>query len=94
MEVRMSPKAVEFYKVLPDKDRRIVQEHLQRLESYPDTRGDMERLKIVDDTVYRLHIGRKYTAFYRFLEDKGIICVYLLMTIEQAHKKYRHIMGG
>jgi len=94
MEVRMSPKAVEFYKVLPDKDRRIVQEHLQRPESYPDTRGDTERLKIVDDTVYRLHIGRKYTAFYRVPEGKGIICVYLLMTIDSAHKKYRHIMGG
>ena len=93
MEVRMSRKAVEFYKILPDKDKRIVQEHLQRLESYPEVRGDIERLRIVNITVYRLHIGRKYTAFYRVRDDPGIICVYLLMTIEQAHKKYRHIMG-
>jgi mRNA interferase RelE/StbE len=94
MMIKLSQKAVEFYQSLPDKNRRIVKEHLQRLENYPDIRGDVEQLETPEGKVYyRMHIGRSYTAFYHVREKEGLVCVNVITTIEQAHKRYRNYTG-
>ena len=41
---------------------------------------------------YRLHIARRYTAFYRVYEDEQVVRVLSLMTIEQAHKRYKYYL--
>jgi mRNA-degrading endonuclease RelE of RelBE toxin-antitoxin system len=92
MNVEISEEAVAFYKQLPDKDKRIIKEHFQRLTEFPDCRGDVERLTSPEGIVrYRIHISRKYTAIFQ-VYDEGILKVHALMTIEQAHKKYKNYL--
>jgi len=58
-------------------------------DPYPGKDGDKELVKAPkgrsEEKVYRLHIGRSFTAFYR-IEDKTVYVTEVL-TIEQAHKK-------
>lgn len=91
-EVIVQRKSAEFLNELDDKSRRIVRTRLATLEEdpYPGKGGDKELIKSPkgrpDEKVYRLHIGRSFTAFYRI---KGkTVYVTEVLTIEQAHKKY------
>jgi mRNA interferase RelE/StbE len=81
--------AIEFVNSLPDKPRRIIESHLKTLETdpFPGKGGDKELLKLRPGIkIYRLHIGRSFTAFYQI--DGNEVLVTEVMTIEQAHKKY------
>ncbi len=83
-------KTQKFLDTLPERSRRIVKEHLLRLheDPYPGHGGDKERLELgVGYELYRIHIGRSYTAFYRILEEQ-VVRILDIMTIEQAHKRY------
>lgn len=74
---------MEYINSLPDKDRRIIKEHLVQLED-PVNARDVELLR---DGICRMHIAHSYTAFFIIFPD----CIKVLdvMTIEQAHKKYK-----
>lgn len=75
------------------KSRRIIKEILKTLREnpYPGKRGDKEKLCLRDGYVlYRLHIGRTWTAFYRIHEEEKQVMILDIMPIEQAHKKYGH----
>ena len=74
---------MEYINSLPDKDRRIIKEHLVQLED-PVTARDVELLR---DGICRMHIAHSYTASFIIFPD----CIKILdvMTIEQAHKKYK-----
>ena len=75
------------------KSRRITKEKLESLREnpYPGKRGDKEKLCLKDGYVlYRLHIGRSWTAFYRIHEKEKQVKILDIMPIEQAHKKYGH----
>ncbi|MBN1195489.1 MAG: type II toxin-antitoxin system RelE/ParE family toxin [Methanomicrobiaceae archaeon] len=81
---------VDFLNTLDDKSRRIIRTKLAALEEdpYPGT-GDKERLHLPDDTLlYRMHIGRSWTVFYRVDEPGALVKIMDIMTIEQAHKRY------
>lgn len=74
-----------------EKSRRIIKEILATLQKdpFPGKRGDKERLCLKDGYVlYRLHIGRTWTAFYRICEESKTVKILDVMPIEQAHKKY------
>ncbi|WP_321507869.1 type II toxin-antitoxin system RelE/ParE family toxin [uncultured Methanoregula sp.] len=76
-----------------EKSRRITKEKLATLREnpYPGKRGDKEKLCLKDGYVlYRLHIGRTWTAFYRICEVDKTVRILDVMPIEQAHKKYGH----
>lgn len=76
---------------LPEKFRRIIFEALGGLEKnpWPGTDGDKEKLRLEGPLeIYRLHIGRSYTALYTIDTGEHAIRVHDVMTIEQAHKKY------
>jgi len=76
---------------LPEKSRRIIFEALKGLEKnpWPGNHGDKEKLHLEDELeIYRLHIGRSYTALYTIDAGDHVIQVHDVMTIEQAHKKY------
>ncbi len=77
---------IRFIQLLPEKDRRIVGEHISRLEGAWPPEGDLERLY---DCRYRLHISRKYTLFLE--HDGDVTTVLQIMTIGQAHKRYGRI---
>ncbi|USZ67187.1 type II toxin-antitoxin system RelE/ParE family toxin [Halorussus salilacus] len=90
-EVLLSEEAEGFFTDLDEKSQRICAETLGHLEEnpYPDRgQGDKKKLKAQDEEIYRIHVGRTYTAFYVVLEDEGEVRVTDLMTIEEAHKEY------
>jgi mRNA interferase RelE/StbE len=89
-EVRIDIDAIGFVNSQSDKSRRIIETHLKALEEdpFPGKGGDKELLNLRPGVrIYRLHIGRKFTAFYEVMEK--IVFVNEIMTIEQAHKKYK-----
>lgn len=90
-EVRVRRPVAAFVDALPEKSRRIVTAALKGLgeNPFPGSGGDKELLTLPGDrSVYRLHIARTYTAFYGVDTDAGIVSVYEVLTIEQAHKRY------
>ena len=84
--------AADFLHTLPEKSQRIVTAKLAtlRIDPYPGSGGDKERLKTDDMEVFRLHIGRSFTALYliHIDADRNWVEITHLMTIEQAHKRY------
>lgn len=84
---------VEKINSFDEKSRRITKAKLETLreDPFPGKRGDKEKFRLRGDYfLYRLHIGRSWTAFYRIYEKEKIVKILDLMTIEQAHKKYGH----
>ena len=39
--------------------------------------------------MYRMHIGRSYPIIFKIVKEENTVLVLDLMTIEQAHKRYR-----
>ncbi len=88
--VRIDTGAIDFINSQTAKSRRIIAKHLKALEDdpYPGSSGDKELLNLRPGIhIYRLHIGRSFTAFYE-IEERTVF-VNELMTIGQAHKKYK-----
>lgn len=84
-------KQIDRINEFDEKSRRILKEKLDALRDnpYPGNRGDKEKFCLKGDYIlYRLHIGRSWTAFYRVYDTAKVVKVLEVMTIEQAHKKY------
>jgi len=84
--------AVSFVHSLDGKSRRIIRNQLQKLQNdpFPGKGGDKELLDLGPNVkIYRLHIARSFTAFYQIEGDQVLISE--ILTIEQAHKKYRKL---
>jgi mRNA interferase RelE/StbE len=89
--VAVGPKARAFIDLLPGKDQQIVITILDRLATspWPGKNGDKEKLVLPGGIItYRIHIGRRYTAFYTIDKEAKLVRVHFIMTIGQAHKKY------
>jgi len=82
--VKIDRKALEYVNGLPDKDRRLVKEHLLKLED-PRTAPDVE---LLENGHCRMHISHSYTAFFDVLPG-DIVNILEVMTIEEAHKRYK-----
>ena len=77
----------EFIRELPEKDRRVIGEHIERLS---DHRMQRQYYEInTRKPRWRMHISMKYTLFYHV--DSDFVWIDKIMTIEQAHKKYGKI---
>jgi Plasmid stabilisation system protein. len=82
--------ALPFIQHLPEKSKRIVDAKIRVLaeDPFPGKGGDKELLVIRRGVrIYRLHISRQFTAFYRVRDDTVYITE--VMTIREAHKKYK-----
>jgi mRNA interferase RelE/StbE len=88
--VLISRKALSFLNFSPEKSRRLIREHCLALgdNPYPSRTGDRKRLHLGSYELYRMHIGRSYTVFYRILREEGVVKVLEIMTSEQAHRRY------
>lgn len=75
---------------LDDKSERIVRDNLNKLKQpYPgEGQGDKEQITWRGDEVYRLHIGRTWTAFYDIHDDEVVVKVLKVMPIDDAHEEY------
>ena len=84
MKVNIEKRALQYVNSLREKDRRIVKQHLLMLED-PYAAPDVELLK---NGHCRMHISHMYTAFFDVLRG-GIVNILEVMTIEEAHKRYK-----
>lgn len=84
MKANIEKRALLYVNSLREKDRRIIKQHLLMLED-PYTAPDVELLK---NGHCRMHIAHSYTAFFDVLPG-GIINILDVMTIEEAHKRYK-----
>ena len=94
-DVVIDIEAQEFLDSLPKKSRDIIKTKLKILiiDPFPGKGGDKELLNSPKHkAVYRLHISRSYTAFYRI--EGRIVMILWLGTIEAAHKIYGRFMRG
>ncbi len=84
----ISNKALKFINNLSEKSQRIVRDTITVLyeNPYPGKGGDKEKLNLSGYELYRLHIGRSFTVFYKIFENE--VRILDIMTIEKAHKKY------
>ena len=84
---------VEKINSFDERSRRIIRVKLAALgeNPYPVKRGDKEKFCLKDGYIlYRLHIGRAWTAFYRVYDSEKLVKILDILPIEQAHKKYGH----
>ena len=89
--VQVSEPARAFLEAMDAKSRRICHNNLGKLAAgpYPGRGpGGKERVPVRGEEVFRLHIGRRYTAFYIIVEGDKAVRVLELLPIDQAHKKY------
>lgn len=83
--------ALEFINALGEKSERICKNNLGDLadEPYPGRgKGDKEKIPVDGEDVYRLHIGRTFTAFYEISENEGAVRVLEVLPIDEAHERY------
>ena len=83
-------KNLEFISALPSKSKRLVIEKFKTLADDPfPGQGDKELIhRKGHKDIYRLHISRSYTAFYKINKDENMVKILEITTIEQAHKIY------
>lgn len=83
--------ALQFIEGLDEKSERICKTTLGYLadDPYPGRgKGDKEKLPVDGEEVYRIHIGRTFTAFYEISEDEKAVRVLELLPIDEAHDRY------
>jgi hypothetical protein len=87
----ISKRGLNLLENLPEKSERVVRGKLRLLAESPYPmrgEGDKEKIRFHDYEIYRIHIGRSFTAFYRIYEVEKTVRILDLMTIGEAHKRY------
>jgi mRNA interferase RelE/StbE len=91
-QLLIEEKALEYLQSLPEKSRRLVAERCLALADDPlpgSGSGDREALHLSGfKKLYRLHVARSYTVFYRIFDDENVVRILAITTIEKAHKMY------
>jgi len=86
--VEIESKVTSFLATLPEKDRRIIGEHIDRLADHPHAHGYIEPLWTKRKR-FKMHVSGKYVVFFFVVQET--VRVDLIMTTEQAHKRYGRI---
>lgn len=89
--VLIDREAMAYVEGMPEKSKRIVKDNLKKLGNNPypgKGKGDKEKLTYRGESLYRMHIARAFTAFYRIYDNDKTVKVLKIMTIERAHKEY------
>lgn len=84
-------KALKFIIEMPEKSQRIAKDKCKLLAEnpFPGKGGDEELFRRPgQEDLYRMHVGRSFTVFYRISQEEKVVKVLNIITIEQAHKKY------
>ena len=81
--------AQKYIDSLTEKSKRIIKKKLKTLKDNPHPgRADKKKLQLPDYDLFRMHVSRSYTIFYRIYEEEMTVKVLDIMTIEEAHKRY------
>lgn len=86
--VTVLPEVKSFIRALDKKNKRIVLDNLRKLQQpHPgEGIGDKEKLPVEGERIYRLHIGRTWTAFYIITGQEARVIE--ILPIGEAHEKY------
>jgi mRNA-degrading endonuclease RelE of RelBE toxin-antitoxin system len=89
-KIVLSDTAVEFLCSIDEKSKSICKKNLEKLSfPYPGKgTGDKEKIVVAGVKMFRLHIGRTYTAFYIIDEKEKTVRILEIISIKAAHKKY------
>ena len=89
-EVLVSQSVRQFIDELDEQSARIVEENLAKLsEPFPGRgQGDKEAIEWRGESVFRIHIGRTWTAFYDIDRESEVVRVLDVMSIDRAHREY------
>lgn len=93
-EVVLSPESQDYLESVDEKSERIIKDNLGVLKEEPHPRpnrkakGDVEKVTMNGQEIYRMHISRTHTAFYWINEDEEIVDVTNIVDIDKAHKMY------
>ena len=87
-------KALKYLSELPEKSQRLVKEKCHTLaeDPFPGQGGDKELLHL-DYKLYRLHVGRSFAVFYQISDEEKLVKILEIVTIDKAHKLYKHFEG-
>ncbi len=81
--------AQKYVDSLTEKSKRLIKKKLEMLKDNPHPgRADKKKLQLPNYDLFRMHVSRSYTIFYRIYDDEKTVKVLDIMTIEEAHKKY------
>lgn len=81
--------ALKYIDALTEKSKRLIKRKLETLKDDPyPGRDDKKKLQFPDYDLFRMHVSRSYTIFYRIYEEEKTVKVLDIMTIEEAHKRY------
>ncbi|MGB3459011.1 MAG: type II toxin-antitoxin system RelE/ParE family toxin [Halobacteriota archaeon] len=87
--VLINKDAQKYVDSLTEKSKRQVKKKLEMLKDNPHPgRADKKKLQLPNYDLFRMHVSRSYTIFYRIYEEEKTVKVLDIMTIEEAHKKY------
>ena len=89
-QLLIKKKTLDYLEQLPE----IVRVKCKTLadDPFPGKHGDKELIqRNGHKDIYRLHIGRSYTVFYKRYKEEKIVKILEVTTIEQAHKLYGRV---
>ena len=79
---------MKYVNSLTEKSERSIKQKLEILKEDPyPGRDDKKMLQLLDYDLFRMHVGRSFTIFYRIYEAEKVVKVLDIMTIEKAHKQ-------
>ena len=93
-KVVIDRKVLSYLSKLPEKSQSLIKKKCHALaeDPYPGQGGDKELLHL-EFRLYRLHVGRSFTVFYQVCEDEKLVKILEIVTIDKAHKLYKHFRG-
>ena len=88
-DVCITKNALKYVNSLTEKSKRSIKQKLEILKEDPyPGRDNKKKLQLPDYDLFRMHVGRSFTIFYRIYEAEKVVKVLDIMTIEKAHKLY------
>jgi len=93
-KVILSPEAQEYLEKVDSKSEKIIKNKLKSLkeEQHPrpnrKAEGDVEKVEMGGQEIYRMHISRTHTAFYWIKENEELVDITNIVDIDKAHKMY------
>ena len=90
-KVVIDRRVLKYLSELPEKSQYLIKQKCQALgeDPYPGKGGDKELLHL-EFKLYRLHVGRSFTVFYQICENEDLVKILEIVTIDEAHRLYRH----
>jgi mRNA-degrading endonuclease RelE of RelBE toxin-antitoxin system len=93
-KVILGENAQDYIEGQDSKTERIIKTKLKSLREEPFPRpnrnavGDIEKVSVKGEEVYRMHISHSHTAFYWIHKEDKIVDVTDIVDIDTAHKMY------